>query len=417
MDDIDTMFSHLLEEIEGMSQSLAQSEGAVTDPDTNSPGPSDIKESLKNLENFEETDSGDIRIAPCEAPPPSSETSVTSVTSETSVTSASPATLHTNTFDSVEARNGPPASKPTMLQTMIVKVWMADGSSKTLMLDRAQTVRDVLDKLFEKTYCDGAVEWSLCEINQEIHIERIFEDHEFLVDSLSSWTDGTDNTLYFMKRQQKYVMFTQPQFFYMWKRSCLKAVSKQEQQLLLKENFEGSTAVVPDLEGWLSLKDDGRKVWKPRYFVLRASGLYYVPKGKTKSSSDLACFVRFEQVNVYTTDEYKLRYRAPTDHCFVLKHPCIQKASHYVKFLCCEDEDSMLLWVNSIRIAKYGTVLYENYKAAVQRAENPPQQSTTSAVKANSQTVPSAPDLDQTEEDEAPPDFTPPPPPGYMAIL
>lgn len=51
---------------------------------------------------------------------------------------------------------------------------------------------------------------------------------------------------------------------------------------MLQENFEGSTLIVPDVEGVLYLKDDGRKTWRPRYFMLRASGLYYVPKGKTK---------------------------------------------------------------------------------------------------------------------------------------
>lgn len=52
--------------------------------------------------------------------------------------------------------------------------------------------------------------------------------------------------------------------------------------LTMQEHFEGSTVIVPDLEGTLYLKEDGKKVWKPRYFMLRASGIYYVPKGKTK---------------------------------------------------------------------------------------------------------------------------------------
>lgn len=52
--------------------------------------------------------------------------------------------------------------------------------------------------------------------------------------------------------------------------------------LTSQENFGGSLLIVPDLEGTLYLKEDGKKVWKPRYFVLRASGIYYVPKGKKK---------------------------------------------------------------------------------------------------------------------------------------
>lgn len=52
--------------------------------------------------------------------------------------------------------------------------------------------------------------------------------------------------------------------------------------LPLQENFCGSSIIVPDLEGVLYLKEDGKKHWKQRLFQLRASGIYYVPKGKTK---------------------------------------------------------------------------------------------------------------------------------------
>ncbi|XDV47095.1 hypothetical protein PO909_016810 [Leuciscus waleckii] len=52
--------------------------------------------------------------------------------------------------------------------------------------------------------------------------------------------------------------------------------------------------------------------------------------------------------------------------CF--QHPQIQKESQYIKYLCCDDELTMTLWVTGIRIAKYGKQLYENYKAAVRKA-------------------------------------------------
>lgn len=50
----------------------------------------------------------------------------------------------------------------------------------------------------------------------------------------------------------------------------------------LQENFCGTSIIVPDLEAVLHLKEDGKKSWKPRLFQLRASGIYYVPKGKSK---------------------------------------------------------------------------------------------------------------------------------------
>lgn len=43
-----------------------------------------------------------------------------------------------------------------------------DGSSKTLMVDERQTVRDVIDNLFEKTHCDCNVDWSVCETNPDL---------------------------------------------------------------------------------------------------------------------------------------------------------------------------------------------------------------------------------------------------------
>lgn len=41
------------------------------------------------------------------------------------------------------------------------------------MVDEKQTVRDVLDKLFEKTHCDGSIDWSLWEINPELQAGKI----------------------------------------------------------------------------------------------------------------------------------------------------------------------------------------------------------------------------------------------------
>lgn len=51
---------------------------------------------------------------------------------------------------------------------------------------------------------------------------------------------------------------------------------------MLQEFFSTSNVGVPEVEGLLYLKSDGKKAWKKHFFVLRASGLYYCPKGKSK---------------------------------------------------------------------------------------------------------------------------------------
>lgn len=96
------------------------------------------------------------------------------------------------------------------------------------------------------------------------------------------------------------------QNFYLWKKDkkTLRDIKDKDKEILIKvagslelwswkvpdsvvhlqENFCGTSIIVPDLEAVLHLREDGKKSWKQRLFQLRASGIYYVPKGKTKVS-------------------------------------------------------------------------------------------------------------------------------------
>lgn len=72
---------------------------------------------------------------------------------------------------------------------LIVKVLMIDGSSKALMVDEGQTVREVLGKLFEKTHCVYSIDWSLSEINPELQTgETITHRHVWRVLTKSQGT-------------------------------------------------------------------------------------------------------------------------------------------------------------------------------------------------------------------------------------
>ncbi|XP_030254479.1 amyloid beta A4 precursor protein-binding family B member 1-interacting protein [Sparus aurata] len=426
MDDIDAMFSDLLGEMDLLTQSLGQ-ETAPPEPlpSTNEEVNfnkclTDLNESLHELEDNDldalmadlvaDLEATEEKLAadkqglkvpsppPPDLPPPPKGPSTHPapfLPSPTSPAGSTGSNVSTPASSASSPLPPPPpqSAKPTMeeieaqmkadkiklaleklkeakVKKLVVKVLLNDGSSKTLMVDERQNVREVLDNLFEKTHCDCNVDWSLCETNPELNLERTFEDHENLVEPLLAWTRDSENKILFQERPGKNEVFKNPQNFYLWKKDkkSLKEIKDKDKELLIQENFCGTSIIVPDLEAVMYLKEDGKKSWKQRLFQLRASGIYYVPKGKTKSSRDLVCFVQFDNLNVYYGKDFKSKYKALTDFCFVLKHPQIQKESQYIKYLCCDDAWTMNLWVTGIRIAKYGASLYENYKTAEKKA-------------------------------------------------
>ncbi|CAL8401696.1 unnamed protein product [Gadus morhua 'NCC'] len=428
MDDIDAMFSDLLGEMDLLTQSLGvenEPPNAITSPPEEvnlSPGFTDLNESLYELEDNDldvlmadlmaDLNATELKLAVdienLKVPPSSS-------ASQPPPATLPPAPQGLSSYDasilpspvSLQGDVGTPSpshqsplpppqhAKPSMeeieaqikadkikmaleklkeakVKKLVVKVLIKDGSSKTLMVDERQNVRDVLDNLFEKTHCDCNVDWSLYETNPDLNLERGFEDHENLVEPLSGWTRDSENKLHFDEREDKYEVFKNPQNYYLWKKDkqTLKDMRDKDKELLIEENFCGTSIKVPDLEGALYLREDGKKSWKQKLFLLRASGIYYAPKGKSKTSRDLVCFVQFDNVNVYYAKDLKSKYKAPTDYCFVLKHPQIQKDSQYIKYLCCDDPWTLNLWVTGIRIAKYGAAFYNNYKTAVKKTSS-----------------------------------------------
>ncbi|CAM9298379.1 unnamed protein product, partial [Lampetra fluviatilis] len=257
--------------------------------------------------------------------------------------------------------------KEAQVRKLVIRIGLVDTSSKNLMVEEQQSVREVMDNLREKTHSTNSPDWCLVETNPDLDMERFYEDHENLVQNLVTWTRDTQNGLTFVERREKNALFKNPQNYLLGNKEA-KDVKDRDKESLLEECFCGTSVAVPELEGELFLKEDGKKSWKRRYFLLRASGIYFVPKGKTKTLRDLTCFIQFENLNVYYCVDYKNKYKAPTDCCFALKHPQIQKKSQYIKYLCCDDARSLHQWVTGIRIAKYGKYLYDNFKEANRKA-------------------------------------------------
>ncbi len=138
---------------------------------------------------------------------------------------------------------------------------------------------------------------------------------------------------------------------------------------------------MPEVEGELYLRAEGKKTWKKYFFTLRSSGLYYCPTGKLdknggqkpspKSTKELLCLATFDLNSVYLGFGWKKKFKAPTDFGFALKHPQVQaKAPKHIKYLCAENEDQLRLWLTGVRIAKYGRQLWSNWEAFRQEGTN-----------------------------------------------
>lgn len=65
-----------------------------------------------------------------------------------------------------------PFSPPLLLPQLVIRVHMSDESSKTMMVDERQTVRQVLDSLLDKSHCGYSPDWSLVETITELQMGK-----------------------------------------------------------------------------------------------------------------------------------------------------------------------------------------------------------------------------------------------------
>jgi amyloid beta A4 precursor protein-binding family B protein 1-interacting protein len=84
-----------------------------------------------------------------------------------------------------------------------------------------------------------------------------------------------------MEKEEKYDLFVNPEKYLLGGSSSERdaQLDDEAKNNLIEEFFTVGSVGVPEVEGNLYLKSDGKKAWKKHFFVLRASGLYYCPKG------------------------------------------------------------------------------------------------------------------------------------------
>uniref|UniRef100_A0A336M780 CSON011335 protein n=1 Tax=Culicoides sonorensis TaxID=179676 RepID=A0A336M780_CULSO len=250
------------------------------------------------------------------------------------------------------------------VRRLFVKAFSADGASKSLLVDETMTCGHVTRLLADKNHVPMEPHWALVEHLPDLQMERLFEDHELLVDNLMLWSRDSKNRVLFLQREDKISLFNTPELYVPGTQMAPGSDHDEHTRSMLLEEFFSNGGQI-QMEGPLYLKSDSKKGWKKYHFVLRASGLYYYPKEKTKSPKDLLCLALFAGHDVYKGLSWKKKNKAPTDFTFALrcpKAPPGAKGARAIKMLCTENVEEMEKWVTAIRVAKYGKKILDNHK-------------------------------------------------------
>ncbi|KAJ6660637.1 hypothetical protein lerEdw1_017634 [Lerista edwardsae] len=288
----------------------------------------------------------------------------------------------------------------------VVKVYSEDDTCRSLEVTAGTTARHVCEMLVQKTHALHDDCWSLVEVFQHLALERCLEDHESVVEVQATWPVGGDSRFVFRKNYAKYELFkNSPQSLFpeVMVSSCLDAANKGmshseliqitrkeiggasgcQWELLMKllimftlfscslfQNVLNSGSC-PEIQGFLHLKEVGRKVWKRFYFSLRRSGLYYSTKGTSKDPRHLQYCVDINESNIYYITQGKKQYSTPTEFGFCIKPYKLRSGSKGLKLFCSEDEQSRTCWMAAFRLFKYGIQLYRNYQQCQARQREP----------------------------------------------
>ncbi|KAK2504765.1 hypothetical protein MC885_003333 [Smutsia gigantea] len=273
-----------------------------------------------------------------------------------------------------------------------VKVFSEDGTSKVVEILADMTARDLCQLLVYRSHCVDDNSWSLVEhhphlgLGRDQHLrlgrvqsvedhhcplpagtyetERCLEDHELVVQVES--TMASESKFLFRKNYAKYEFFKNPTNFFpeqmvTW---CQQSNGGQTQLL---QNFLNSSSC-PEIQGFLHVKELGRKSWKKLYVCLRRSGLYCSTKGASKEPRHLQLLADLEDSSIFSLIAGKKQYSAPTDFGFCIKPNKVRHETKELRLLCAEDEQGRACWLTALRLLKYSTV----WNAPLPELQNPP---------------------------------------------
>ncbi|KAJ3609117.1 hypothetical protein NHX12_023643 [Muraenolepis orangiensis] len=178
---------------------------------------------------------------------------------------------------------------------------------------------------------------------------------------------GSEGKFIFRKNFAKYEFFRNPLNFFpeqmvAWCQESNGSIPPSQ----LLQNFL-STSSCPEVQGYLYMKETGRKSWKKLYMFLRRSGLYCSTKGTSKEPRHLQLLADLEENNVFVGAAARKVHNSPTDHQFSIKPSKARSECKELRMLCAEDEQSRTCWTTAFRLLKHGISLYHNFKGPQSR--------------------------------------------------
>ncbi|CAF1119760.1 unnamed protein product [Didymodactylos carnosus] len=269
--------------------------------------------------------------------------------------------------------------KEANIKKLFLKTYNDDNSTKSVLIDETMSVYDIIIMLLNKNHFKPTINYCLIEEIPDLNLYRIYEDHQNLInDGILYWPRETMNRIRFQQYKHKYALFIEPDKFFFttqqkWKKTMKNNKTNEnnnnnntiQDTFLLTDYISSSSSTIQipdDIESMMYMKEKSRKIWKKYSCVLRQSGIYYIPKGKTKK--DLVCLVKLDSnEQLYYGINWIEKYKAPTEYGFALKHPQIQKKStKYIKYLCVNTQYDYHRWISGIRLVQYGYELYKSYE-------------------------------------------------------
>ncbi|XP_061647553.1 growth factor receptor-bound protein 14 isoform X6 [Phyllopteryx taeniolatus] len=267
-----------------------------------------------------------------------------------------------------------PAITPLCLQKRVIKIYNEDNTSRAVEVPSDIVARDICQLFALKSHCIDEHSLTLYEHLSHLGIERTIEDHESIMEVISSWGMDADNRLNFRKNYAKYEFFRKPLDFFPDHMVSISGETNEvvDHSQLVQIFLSASTC--PEIHGHLHTKEPGKKSWKKLYFILRRSGLYVSSKGTSKDPWHLQFIADFTDSNVYTLLSAKKAHGAPTEFGFCVKSTKCT-SSRDMKLLCADDEQTRTCWITAVRLFKYGMQLYQNFMQPHQKQKASPMRS------------------------------------------